>query len=324
MKRLLSVMFILFLACVSSESKAKKILEQGLNDASSFVRVSAAKALMKLGDVRGKGLLLEMAAEEGTEQQVNALNALYDAGYAVLDQFVIRLCSEPSTAVREAAYRIVASSNEQEARTILLQGVLDESSRVREIAYPGLGKFEETDALLQGLRDSDPSVRIAVARTLGKSGTEGMADFIREELKTYRPDVWSKGVIAIAGLNDTTSIDLFRRLLDEGTDELKINAAEALLILDDRSGVQTLLRAMQSKDPFVRIHAVEVLARYDVPEAYDELKAAVRDEYINVAVLALEALAAYDAVNQKKLFVEVMDGSSVLLRVGAAFAYLRS
>ncbi|UCD05210.1 MAG: HEAT repeat domain-containing protein [candidate division WOR-3 bacterium] len=324
MKKLVSVVFILLLACVSNESKAKKILEQGLNDASSSVRVSAARALMKLGDGRGENLLMEMAAEEGTEQQVNALNALYDAGYTAFEPFVIRLCSDPVTAVRVAAYRIVASSNEQEARTILLQGVLDESSRVREIAYPGLGKFEETDALLQGLRDSDPIVRIAVARTLGELGTEGMADFIREELKKLRLDVWGKGVVAIAELNDTNSVDLLKRLLNEGTDELKIRAAEALLILNDHSGVQTVLRAMKSNDPFIRIHAVDVLSRYDVPEAYDDLKAAVNDEYINVAVLALEALGIYDAVNQKKLFVEVMDGSSVLLRISAAYAYLRS
>jgi len=315
---------MLLLTCVSNESKAKRILDQGLSDASPFVRVSAAKALMMLGDVRGNRLLMEMAAQDETELQVNALNALYEAGYGELEPVVIGLCSNPSAAIREAAYRIVASSDEQEARTILLQGIYDEFSRVREVAYSGLGKFQEMDALLQGLRDPDPLVRISVARTLGELGSDGMSDFIREELRKFRPDVWGKGVIAIAEVRDTTNIQFFKRLLEEGTEELRIHAAEALLILNDDAGVQTLLRSLQSKDPFVRIGAVEVLSRYDVPDAYDELRTAVRDEYINVAVRAVEALAKHDAANQKELFAELMDASNVLLRVSAAFAYLRS
>ncbi len=324
MKKIVLSVFMLLLTCVSNESKAKRILDQGINDASPLVRISTAKALMMLGDVRGKGLLMEMIAQDETELQVNALNALYEVGYAELEPAVIGLCSNPSTAIREAAYRIVASSDVQEARTILLQGIYDEFSRVREVAYSGLGKFQETDALLQGLRDPDPLVRISVARALGESGTDGMSDFIREELRKFRPDVWGKGVIAIAELRDTTNIRFFKRLLEEGTEELRIQAAEALLILNDDTGVQTLLRSLQSKDPFVRIGAAEVLSRHDVPDAYGELRTAVRDEYTNVAVRAVESLAKYDAANQRELFAELMDSSNVLLRVSAAFAYLRS
>lgn len=324
MKKIFSLIFLLLLACVSNESKARSILEKGFNDQSPYVRVSAATALMRLGDVRGKDLLVEMASLDETELQVSALNALYKAGYREVESVMIGLCSDPSKAVRQAAYRIIASSGEEEARTILLQGINDEFSGVREIAYSCLGAFQEMDVLLQGLRDPDPLVRISVARTLGESETEGMADFIREELKKSQPDVWGKGIIALAQLSDTASIELFRRLLKEGTEDLKINAAEALLFLNDDSGAQILMSSLESNDPFVRIAAVEVLLRHNVPDSYDELRAAVHDEYMNVAVLAVEALAKHDAANQKRLFAELLDASSILLRVNAASAFLRS
>lgn len=315
---------LFMLACISDESKAKGILEQSMNNPSPFVRVSAAKALMELGDVRGEALLLKMAEQDEKEVQVNALIALHEAGYSEVGPVIIGLCGDPSTALRKAAYGIIAASNEEEARTILLQGINDDFSGVREVAYSGLGKFQEMDVLLQGLRDPEPLVRITVARTLGESGIEGMIEFIREELRGLRPDVLGQSMIALAELGDTASTEIFNRLLREGPDDLKTRAAEALLILNDDAGVQTLIHALRSKDPFVRIDAVEVLHRHDVPDAYDELRASVRDEYTNVAVRAVEALAKYDAANHRALFAELLDSPNIMLRVSAAYAYLRS
>ncbi len=323
MKKFLSLTVLLLLACVSPESKAKRVLDSGLTDASPIIRVSAAKSLMDLGDTRGNEVLKAMAVDGEPDLQVTALNALYEAGQTELDPVIISLCNSPSTQVREAAYRIAASSDAQEARAILLQGVDDEYARVREAAYSGLVRFQQMDALLQGLRDPEPQVRIAVARTLGKLGAEGMSEFIRDELKRFQPGLWGRGIKALAELGDTTAVPLLKRLLQEGTEELRVDAAEALLILNDESGVPILLQSLRSKDPFVRIHTVEVLKRHDVPASYDVLKVATVDEYINVAVNAVEALAKHDSENQRKHFIELMDSSNILLRISAAAAYLR-
>lgn len=324
MKRLLSVIFLLLLACVSPESKARSILAKGLMDVSPIVRVNAAKALLKLGDTRGRELLIEIAGQDDPALQVNALNALYEAGYAKLDPEVVELCNSPDLTVREAAGRIVAASEDEEAESILLTAMNDQYARVREVAYVGLANFGERDTLLRGLRDPDPQVRIAVARVLGELGAEGMADFIHDELRRFQPELWGKGIIAIAELRDTARAWLFKRLLQEGTEELRVDAAEALLILNDESGVQTLLRSLNSKDPFVRIRSAEVLTRHDVPASYEQLRTATIDEYVNVAVQAVEALARHDAANQKEHFVRLMDASNVLLRISAAAACLRS
>ena len=296
----------------------------GLVDASPIVRVNAAKAFMNLGDTRGRELLIKTVGQDDQELQVNALNALYDAGYAELTPEVLKSCSSDNQTVREAAYQIVAASMDIGAKAILVKGLNDQYARVREVAYVGLAKFGVLDTMLQGLRDPEPQVRIAVARVLGKLGNEGMVDFIEEELKKFRPDLLGRGIIAIAELRDTARAGLFKRLLQEGTEEIRVDAAEALLILEDESGVQTLLRSLKSEDPFVRIRSAEVLTRHDVPASYEQLKNATRDEYVNVAVQAVEALARHDGVNQKEHFVRLMDASNPILRISAAAACLRS
>ncbi len=324
MRKLLVVIFLCLLVCVSPESKARRILDLGLMDASPIIRINAAKALMNLGDTRGRELLIKTIGQDDQELQVNALNALYEAGYAELTPEVVKSCTSPEQTVREAAYQIVAASIDTGARSILVKGLNDKHAQVREVAYAGLAKFGVLDTMLQGLRDPEPQVRIAVARVLGKLGKEGMADFIGEELKKFRPDLWGRGIIALAELRDTARAGLFKRLLQEGTAELRVDAAEALLILRDESGVQTLVRSLKSEDPFVRIRSAEVLTRHDVPAAYEQLKNATSDEYVNVAVQAVEALARHDGVNQKEHFVRLMDASNPLLRISAAAACLRS
>jgi HEAT repeat protein len=159
---------------------------------------------------------------------------------------------------------------------------------------------------------------------MGDSRSDDIAELVRNELKKYTPEVWGRGIIALAQLGDTSSIPLFKALLEEGVGDLSVDAAEALLILDDRSGLEVLMSALQSRDPFVRIRAAQVLKRHDVVELRAQLVTATRDEYVSVAVLAVEALSQHDPGSNKKLFAELMDASHPVMQIAAAAAYLRS
>jgi HEAT repeat protein len=327
MKKLVLVMLAVFFACgLSPESKAKMILEQGLDDSLAIVRINTAQALIRIGDKRGSELLLNMLEDSAPEVQMFALEAMLESskGKIHLDPVLIDLSKSVNASLREAAFGVIAAIEHEDARELLAAGIRDESAEVREIAARGLAKFNEVEMLENALHDTEIRVRLAAAQALGELGVARMAEIIKEELKKSTPDVLGTGLIALAELNDTSSINLFKALLSEGAGDLRVDAAEALLILEDKSGVDALRRALLSRDPFLRIHAAEVFCRHDIPEAYDELEAATQDELVNVALLAVKALAEHDAAGHRARFIELMDAQPPLLRIAAASAYLRS
>jgi HEAT repeat protein len=327
MRKFLGLLIMLLMACaISPQAKAKRIIEEGLEDASKTVRIEAARGIEAVDRARSADLLVEMLEDSEPEVQATVLDALipYNTATSRLDAAVTRLCASSNPAVRVAAYRNVVVSADTVSKELLGRGLNDESARVREVAYSGLAKFGERDVLQKGFRDTDPLVRITVAKALSQMGSDGMVEYIRDELKKLPPDALGPGIIVLAQSGDTAAVSLMKALLRESTGELRVDVAEALLILNDHAGVGALEKAMQSQDPFVRIRTVRVLTRYDIPEMRARLDAATRDDYVNVAVQAVHALAEHDAKNYRKRFMELMDSQNALLRIAAAAAYLRN
>jgi HEAT repeat protein len=322
MRKYLLLISLFFLSCgLSPGARAKMVLEQGLKDSSPVVRINAA---MGLNSETASVVLTEIFMDGENEAKAAVLQSISENRELLSESLIVEACSNPNPSVREAAYRVVALSEFVNARDLLLQGTQDELVAVRVISYGGLARFGDREFLQQGIRDPETRVRIASAKALGELGRAGMPEFIKDELKKSTPDLLGIGIIAMAELSDTASIPLFKVLLKEGAGDLRIDAAEALLILGDDTGVGALKNGLQSNDPFVRIHATEVLTRHNVPETYPHLEAATRDEFMNVAVRAVKALAQHEPGKYKELFKELMDAQNPLLRIAAATAYLRS
>lgn len=322
MRRILIAVLVLFIGCsLSPQARARKILEQGLEDPSIVVRVNAAVGLN--GETAGK-VLTEIFIGGNNEAKVAVLSAIRENTAFLSESLITNACRSTNPAVREAAYQLVFDDGFESKRELLLQGIEDELVSVRTLSYSALAAFGEREVLQEGMRDREPRVRIASAKALAELGRPGMAEFIRDELKKSTPDLIGTGIVAMAQLGDTASIPLFKALLRESAGELRIDAAEALLILGDETGIEALNNGLRSRDPFVRIHTTEVLTRHRVEETLPHLEAAARDEFVNVATQALKALVKHEPTAYQDLFTELMDARNPLLRITAAKAYLRS
>lgn len=296
------------------------ILEQGLKDSSPVVRINAA---VGLNNETASVVLTKIFMDGENETKAAVLQSISENRELLSESLIVEACSSPNPLVREAAYRVVVLGQFVNAKELLVQGTQDEFVAVRVISYGGLAGFGDRELLQQGIRDRETRVRIASAKALGDLGRAGMPEFIKDELKNSTPDLLGIGLITIAQLGDTASIPLFKALLKEGAGDLRIDAAEALLILGDDTGVEALKNGLQSNDPFVRIHTAEVLTKHDVPETYPHLEAATSDEFMNVAVQAVKALARHKPHKYKERFWELLDAQNPLLRIAAATAYLR-
>ena len=322
MKEVYFMVLCFLTACsMSPETKARMILESALKDSSAIVRIHAA---VGLGGEAGQRVLTEILHSADNDVVTAALTAALQNTELLSEPEICRACTSTSPSVREAAFRLVAAKRGEGTRDLLLSGTKDVAAGVREISYNGLAAFRDTATIKNGLRDADVRVRIASAKALGKEGLTGMPEFIREEMKKVTPDMLGVGIIAMAELGDTGSIPLFRALLGESAGEVRVDAAEALLILGDHAGVEVLKRSLHAKDPFLRIHAAQVFTRRDVPTVAGELKSAVGDQFVNVAVQALRALAAHHALTNREHFIDLLDAENHLVRIEAAAAYLRS
>ncbi|HEX7320465.1 MAG TPA: HEAT repeat domain-containing protein [bacterium] len=304
--------------------KAADILSKGLSDESAIIRVNAAKGYAALGDRRGPEYLSKALADEDKETVVAALNALYETGESQLLPVIIQLTQSDNPMLRTEAFRLVAIIHDTVSRNILVKGTKDKIAKIRRIAFRNLESYGFRELIRTGLRDVDALTRIAAATALGKLGEPGMENFVRRELdpKKFSAEVWSQGTIALAEIGDTASIAFIRELLVDTPWDLKVAAAEALLILKDRTGIETIEGALKSNDPFVRVKAVEIVQRFPLGELYETVKETTADQYINVSIGAINALIAYHKKESFPVYEKLLNAPNPLLKIAAATAYL--
>ncbi|MEO0096455.1 MAG: HEAT repeat domain-containing protein [candidate division WOR-3 bacterium] len=321
------LVFVYLISCgMPPKDKALSILRDGIKDKSEVIQVNAAKVMIEIGDKQGYEVIYNILQNGSNDAKVSALGALYSLKERVYSPVIAKLCTDSEPLVRTEAYHLISLSTDTGYYKILVQGTKDRIARVRRYAYQGLANFKDIQNINQGLRDIDPLVRISAARSIGLSGRPEAKDFIKKEMDPKNPNVeiWAQAVLALGELKDTSSIQYIKDLLTDTPWDLKIAAAEALLMLKDDSGVDVLKSGLQSPDPFVRVKVVEIMERYPLPEFYDLLKEACRDEYINVSIGAINALLKYQKKENLKLFENLLKAPNPLVRIASAGAYLRS
>jgi len=201
---------------------------------------------------------------------------------------------------------------------------MDKVAKIRKQAYLGLEKFKDEKTIRRGLQDSDPIVKIAAATALGKLGDERASNMIRSEMQKINTEIWHEGLLALAAIKDTSAIEFIKEQLIDTPWEIRLAAAEALVILGQVNVMDVFTQGLSSSNPFTRTVVVRILKDHNIAESKELLLQAAEDDYINVSILAIEALARYRAKEHASTFVTMMDAPNPLVKIAAASAYLRS
>ena len=136
-----------------------------LEDKTGYVRIKAAAALFRLGDMSGLSMLQELYAADAEASRLIAVKAMASAPDSQwLDQ-VRRLTSAEDPAVRVEAARLIAPHDRELARRSIEQGMADPNPAVREMAAEALSDVVSTDlrALRHLLRLPDRLARVRAA-----------------------------------------------------------------------------------------------------------------------------------------------------------------
>ncbi len=138
-----------------------------LGDKSGYVRIKAAAALFRLGDMSGATLLGELWTAEAAASRLIAAQAMASQPDATWMDQVRRLTSAAEPEVRIGAARLIAPYDPQLAKQVIDRGMSDSNPAIRDMAAESLSEMVATDlrALRQLLRLPD---RLARARAAGR------------------------------------------------------------------------------------------------------------------------------------------------------------
>jgi HEAT repeat protein len=146
------------------------ILKSMLTGSSAFVRVHAARALFRLGDMSGLPLLQQLAVSDDSSGRLAAAEAMStspDPGWLAL---VRDLTASAEPEVRVQAARLIAPQDPEMARRVLETAAQDPNIAIRELAsraLPSVLSTNDLTVLRQLLHDGDGSARVqAAARIL--------------------------------------------------------------------------------------------------------------------------------------------------------------
>jgi HEAT repeat protein len=326
MKRASIIALLLFSVCgMPPHQKAVSIMQEAITDESVVIRVSAAKGYAQMGDPQGMQVLYEVLRSDDKNGIAAALAALYDLGDRTYSPVIADLTEHDDPLIQSEAYKVMSLAEDKQAHSILIAGTMSRIAKIRRYSFQGLAKFKDEKILLKGLSDIDPIVRIAAAQALGRIGKKDMDNFIRKEMQIQNIDIWKECIVALAEISDTSFIPFIKDSLVTDPDlpvEIRLAAAEALLVFNEPQGLRMLEQGLGSGDPFTRVQVVRILRAHTTVDAVELLKKAVEDEYINISVVAVEALAAYNAEEHRDVFAETMDAPNPMLRIAGAAAYL--
>ena len=135
--------------------------------------------------------------------------------------------------------------------------------RVRRDAAAALGQIGDAEAvqpLIAGLRDDNPSVRLACAEALGQIGDVGALDPLIALLKSPAVDIRKAAAESLGQIGDGGSLGPLKDALKDASWSVRRAAAGALGQIGDADAVEPLKVAYEDLDSNVRRAAGEALA----------------------------------------------------------------
>ena len=223
---------------------AVKDLKGQLADADPVIRLLAAVALVKIGEMAGRDTIVAAVTDGGAELAEMAIEELEGANYHGVPVLVDLLARRDDR--RQRLSRALGEVREQ-----LVRQLEDDDPVVRRESAAGLGEIADpvvVEPLLGMLEDPSNLVRFNAAASLVQLGDRRGTEFL------------------FGALDDTDAV-------------LRLNAIKSLVRLQQVSGQVEgrLMEGLQADSPRLRSGAAQILGRAQVASAVDELVSTADD-----------------------------------------------
>lgn len=189
---------------------ASEEIVAALHDPSPRVRRQAAMALSKIGDEQAVDALVHQLEEHPDLIEDEILEALGDLGDKRAVPAIIRQLRSPRSSTRRSAAKALGSIGDPEAVQPLIEAASDEGDadlrRAALQALRSLDAQEAAPAVLNGLLDPYPSVRIAAAEAAVELELKEAVGPLRESLQRYEDEAESEIAYALGRLGEPSDL----------------------------------------------------------------------------------------------------------------------
>ncbi|MCM0588960.1 MAG: HEAT repeat domain-containing protein [Gloeotrichia echinulata DEX184] len=298
-------------------------LIKSLQEADSYVCISAAYALGEIGSERALDALTEALKNPDSSVRNSAEYALKEIrNKLAVHEFTKALQYADSSVRNNSVYALGKIGNEQ-AVDDLIKDLQNADSDVRRIAAYALGKIgneRAVDVLIKALQNADLDIRRIAAYALGKIGNKRAVDALIDALQDVDSDVGRIAAYALGKIGNERAVDALINALQATDSNIVINAVCILGKIRNERALDALIKALKDANVDVRRSAAEALGRIGDERAVDALINALQDANLDVrrsAAYALEKIGNERAVD---VLIKALQDADLDVRRSAAEA----
>lgn len=293
-------------------------LVTALGDKEERVRWAAARALEKIGGSHAVDGLLGLL--EGSGEREHVIEVLGEIGDARAVEALLDLLLADSIDVRVRAVYALGKLGDVSAVDGLLAALKDHV-QVRRAALRALLAIRDVravDKLLLALTDEDPSVRWAVAETLGEIGDKRAVGSLLRVLGDEAFEGRQIAAVALGKIADPSSVEGLLQGMEDHDTSVRRAAARALGNIGDSRAVGKLIGALETDEQSVRGVAARSLGKINDLSAITALLSALKDDEPWIRRIAGEVLEKIGDVRVLNEFLKALkDDHPEVRRVAA-------
>ncbi len=306
------------------------LIEQ-LSDDQPAKRVAAARALGARKDLKALNPLCLTRRDPNRKVRLAAAEALGQLGdpraCPYLMEFYYYHGSPPYLRNTMLAMRVLGQIGGERAARALIQDLRRECHVVHGVVLDGLARQaasaltqageEATPALLEGLQDKDPTVRVICASALERLAPEAAVPGLIEALQDPSADV---RIVAVRALGDIAAPEaaapIVARVSDDTSMHFRLAAASTVRALGG-AALKPLTDALRAGNPQSQVWAAETLGDLGQAEAAGDLVAALSAKRSELRAAAAEALGKLDVKTAEQKLAALTEDPSEWVRTQA-------
>jgi len=297
--------------------KDKELLLDLLKDSDEYVRIAAAVALYKKGDMSGGPVLQDILEKTPLPTGAN--------------QILVQFQSIAVAKKRAAAARALGDFKSPQWQAVLKRSRHDQNGQVRDAVAVGLAKMGDRTELIvfqSAAKDEDEGIRVAALEALAEAPEESSINILLESLSdpsgsvraaavmglknAKKAEAWrevasllrdssavvrERAVVALGAFGNQEAAGTLKNMLTDENGFVRIEVARSLALLGDNSGLVVVQVGLASEDADVRIRSAESLAAFTNEKDWSEAIPALNDPDDRVQLAA--ALTIWTKGNKK-------------------------